>query len=135
MYPILKLVLLAVAANCAPTTLIPIAAPLAQPYFFISPPLQNQFQYQQLLKLQQPAAPAAITKYESFCDSQFFFWKYFFFPNRIDKPKEQYFFLYPNIPHLPLISLRDDEGSQPDYWAGITNWWSEFSNNFNQSKY
>lgn len=133
MYPILKLVLLAVAANCAPSTLIPIAAPLAQPYYFITPQLQNQFQYQQLLKIQQPAAPAAITRYELFYNSETFI--LIFFLNRIDKPKEQYVFLYPSIPQLPLVALRDEEGGQPDFWGGITNWFSEFSNSFNQSKY
>ncbi len=62
MFRILKLVLLAAAANCAPATFVPFGAPLAQPYFFIGPQPQTQFQYQPLLKIQQPLAPAPATK-------------------------------------------------------------------------
>lgn len=58
MFRILKLVLLAYAANCAPTTFIPLSAPSPQSYFFIGQP-QTQFQYQPLLKIQQPDQPAA----------------------------------------------------------------------------
>ncbi|XP_037044928.1 gamma-gliadin B-like isoform X2 [Bradysia coprophila] len=94
MFRILKLVLLAAATNCAPATFLPFAAPFAQPYFFIGPQPQSHFQYQPLLKIQQPAVPAA----------------------KIDSPKNQYIFLYPNAPQFPLVALRQEEdpsGEQP----------------------
>lgn len=62
MYRILKLILLAVAVVAAPTTFVPIAAPLTQHYFYIAPQPQAQFQYQPLLKFQEPASPASVNR-------------------------------------------------------------------------
>jgi len=114
MYRILKLVLLAAAANCAPANIIPLAAPLPQPYFLIQPPLQTQYQYQPLLKFQEPQAPIS----------------------KIEATKDQYVLLYPSIPtipQIPLFSLRQSEGGSSggtDYWQQINNWWNDFSSGF-----
>ncbi|XP_037044927.1 uncharacterized protein LOC119080625 isoform X1 [Bradysia coprophila] len=111
MFRILKLVLLAAATNCAPATFLPFAAPFAQPYFFIGPQPQSHFQYQPLLKIQQPAVPAA----------------------KIDSPKNQYIFLYPNAPQFPLVALRQEEGNTPDFFQQINNWWNDFQSGLTQN--
>ncbi|KAJ6640691.1 hypothetical protein Bhyg_05622 [Pseudolycoriella hygida] len=110
MFRILKLVLLAASANCAPATFIPLGTTLAQPYYFFGPQPQIQLQYQPYLKLQQTAAePIAIDK--------------------MDAPKSQYIYLYPNA---PLLTLRQNEGGT-DYWAQINNWWNQISEGLNQN--
>lgn len=54
---------------------------------------------------------------------------------RIDAPNGQYIYLYQSAPQLPLLALRQDEGTNIDYWTQINNWWNGVQQGFNQSEY
>lgn len=114
MFRILKLVLLAAVANCAPATFIPFSAPLAQSYFYFGPQPQPQLQYQPLLKIQQPLAPASTI-------------------NKIDTPKNQYVFLYPSAPQPSLFALRQGgEGGGFNWEEGYNNFWNYITQSITQ---
>lgn len=55
-------------------------------------------------------------------------------PYRIDAPKGQYVFVYPNTPQLPLLALRQQDNGNIDIVEQFNNWWNDFTMNFAQSE-